>query len=577
MHAASRTFRLVVAVVLVMSAAAVEQPAGQAARGGYDDLVALFKEWRAFQQPGQIDALREPQGAPPFDRLRAPRARRGVSSSRGGVPDFTPKAVSDERRGLAALEKRLAAIDPAGWPVSHQIDYQLVRAEMNGMDFDHRVLRPWARNPCFYEVVLESDTDVPLREGPARPLVIELWTYTFPLNGERLTDLRARLRAIPVWLAQGKRNLTEDAKDLYVLGARVKRDESEALAALATRAAEHHPDLVPDVERAKAAVDDFRAWLDQKQRTMARPSGVGVEHYNWYMKNVHLVPYTWQDQLAIVQRELGRAWAHLKLLENRNRRLPALDVVATEQEYRRRYREAVKDFVTFLREHDVFTVPDYAEPALLAREGGFVPPTRLRDFFTQVEYRDLHPMRGHGTHWFDLARMAKEPHPSPIRRVPLLYNIWDTRAEGFATGFEEIVMTAGYLDAESPRVKELVYIMLAQRGARAMGALKMHSNEWSLEDAVTFATGRTPYGWLPREGSTVWGEQQLYLEQPGYGTSYLIGKAHIEKLLADRAHQLGDAFTLRRFFDEFHAAGMIPVSMIRWEMTGLDDEVGRLR
>jgi len=26
---------------------------------------------------------------------------------------------------------------------------------------------------------------------------------------------------------------------------------------------------------------------------MTAPSGIGVNNYNWYMKNVHLVPYTW--------------------------------------------------------------------------------------------------------------------------------------------------------------------------------------------------------------------------------------------------------------------------------------------
>jgi len=61
------------------------------------------------------------------------------------------------------------------------------------------------------------------------------------------------------------------------------------------------------------------------------------------------------------------------------------------------------------------------------------------------------------------------------------------------------------------------------------------------------------------------------------GTSYVIGKIHIEKLLAARARQLGGGFSLRAFMDGVFAAGMIPVSMIRWEMTGLDDEVVRLR
>ena len=55
--------------------------------------------------------------------------------------------------------------------------------------------------------------------------------------------------------------------------------------------------------------------------------------------------------------------------------------------------------------------------------------------------------------------------------------------------------------------------------------------------------------------------------QPGYGTSYVTGKYLIDELIKDRAHQLGDAFTMRRFFDEFNAAGVIPVSLIRWQMT----------
>ena len=74
----------------------------------------------------------------------------------------------------------------------------------------------------------------------------------------------------------------------------------------------------------------------------------------------------------------------------------------------------------------------------------------------------------------------------------------------------------------------------------------------------------------------MWGEQQLYVEQRTYGTSYLMGKVAIDKLFADRAQQFGDDFGLPRFIDEFHAAGMIPLSLIRWEMTGLVDEIDKL-
>jgi uncharacterized protein (DUF885 family) len=42
----------------------------------------------------------------------------------------------------------------------------------------------------------------------------------------------------------------------------------------------------------------------------------------------------------------------------------------------------------------------------------------------------------------------------------------------------------------------------------------------------------------------------------------------IDALIKDRTHQLGEKFTLRRFFDEFIGAGMIPTTLIRWELTG---------
>ncbi|MCX7974428.1 MAG: hypothetical protein N3B16_08000, partial [Candidatus Aminicenantes bacterium] len=101
---------------------------------------------------------------------------------------------------------------------------------------------------------------------------------------------------------------------------------------------------------------------------------------------------------------------------------------------------------------------------------------------------------------------------SPIRRLPLLYNIWDSRAEGLATAMEEIAMQVGLLDSR-PRARELVWILLACRCARGRGDLKMHSNEFSLEEAVDFGVKWTPRGWLPKEGRTIWADEEIYLQQ----------------------------------------------------------------
>jgi uncharacterized protein (DUF885 family) len=137
------------------------------------------------------------------------------------------------------------------------------------------------------------------------------------------------------------------------------------------------------------------------------------------------------------------------------------------------------------------------------------------------------------------------------------------------------MLQAGLLDAV-PRARELTWILLAFRAARALGDLMVHSGDWTVEEAVDFAVKNTPRGWVKPDGRTIWGDIGLYLRQPGYGTSYVYGKIQLERLMADKAIQLGDNFQLRDFFDDYFSRGVIPASLIRWEMTGHDDAVKKL-
>jgi hypothetical protein len=531
--------------LVVMSAVQAQAPAAPLAR--YDALVALFAEWRTFAAPPVVN----------------------------GVPDYTAATMAAQHRALAGYQRRLAALDTTGWTIAQRVDYHLVQAEMNGLDFDHRIRQPWARNPTFYTMLFPAQSDVPAREGPVIHGAIELWQYPLPLSPEHARVVGAGLRAIPPLLEQARRNLVGEGRDLWVAGIGPMKQQAKDLADLLEQV--KGTSLEADARRAREATETFVAWLEQQAPTKQGPSGVGVEHYNWYLKHVHLVPYTWEEQVTIMHRELARAHAALRLEEHRNRHLPPLTPLPDATTYDLRLQAAVTEYMTFLEEAEVVSIRAYMDAALRARIGRYSPPRPdgRREFFSEVNIRDGVVMRTHGYHWFDLARMAQEPHPSPIRRVPLLHNIFDSRAEGLATGMEEMLMHAGLFD-HRPRARELVWIMLAQRAARALGDLMMHANRWTMAEAARFASDWTPRGWLPLDGNTVWFEQHLYLQQPAYGTSYVMGKIEIEHLLAERARQLGDAFTLKQFMDELNAAGMIPVSLLHWELTGQPALIHRL-
>ncbi|MBM3792430.1 MAG: DUF885 domain-containing protein, partial [Acidobacteria bacterium] len=142
---------LLPAVILTACAGTTPEPAARSS--SYEDLLAYFREFRDFQKPGVID----------------------------GVPDYTADAMSRQQARIPEFRNRLDAIDASGWPVERRVDYEIVRAELNGLDFDHRVLRPWSRIPTFYAVIQPSEPDVPLREGPEIHGVLNLWEYEFPL------------------------------------------------------------------------------------------------------------------------------------------------------------------------------------------------------------------------------------------------------------------------------------------------------------------------------------------------------------------------------------------------------------
>ena len=522
-------------------------PASAAAQSTHAELASFFHEWRDFERPDVVD----------------------------GVPDYTSTAMARQQEALADWKDRLWAFDRDGWPVAHEIDWHLIRAEMNGLDFDHRLRRPWARDPAFYVMMFPSRSDVPAHEGAVMHGWIDTWTYEHPLSGEDARELARRFGAIPAVLEQARGNLAgSNARDLWEAGIRSFRGQAADLRSYAQRVAGTSTALDDALEEAARASEVFADWIESELPGRYGPSGLGPEAYTWYMHQVKLSPYSWAEQVTLMRRELARSHSSLRLEENRNRDLPELGRIATREEYERRLNASVDMYMEFLEREEVETVQPWMDAALRARMGSFTPadPGEIRNFFSEVIYRDPDAFRPHMHHWIELARMEEDPHPSPIRATPALSNIYDHRSEGLATGVEEMFMHLGLLEDNSPRARELVWIMLAQRAARATSGLMLHGNEWDMERAVEFAGEWTPRGWLP-DGDLVRGEQHLYLRQPGYGTSYVAGKIQIEELLAAEALQEGGDFTVKRFFDDFYAEGVIPTVLVRWAMTGEKDPI----
>ena len=175
-------------------------------------------------------------------------------------------------------------------------------------------------------------------------------------------------------------------------------------------------------------------------------------------------------------------------------------------------------------------------------------------------------------------------------------------------------MQAGVLDDRPQRGREIPYLMAASHSSLAIPDLLFHTNQidfdgmrklcaevgdrkrtrtrqthkphpsaaessWfttAAERACADAVQVMPYEWSHMDEPMVWFEMESNARYPGFHTGCVMGKAYFMKLFRERAMQLGNDFALKRFIDDFLAAGMIPMSLTRWEMTGETDELDKL-
>ena len=506
----------------------------------YGDLLILFKEFREFDRPDDSEAS----------------------------PDYSAESMKIKYQELNEFQKRLQAIDPGEWTVSEQIDYHLVRAEMNGLEFRHRVMRPWACDPCFY-----------IDEIPG------IWRLEYFLTEKPdISELVADLQSLPDVCAQAQENLNDLSivpGDLAILA---NRRLEHILVSIGDLEAEtQDTKLIEQLAAYRNAIHDYLNWIRENQDKMTASAGVGKENYNWLLKNVYLFPYTWEDCRRIVELEDNRVITFQKLEENRNRHLPMPEHAPTFQAYRDGIYDAVDHIMTFLKEEEIFTLQDYLVPddyyASRIEGKGYgedKPWPEHHDYFFNFSHREpvmenTHELVGH--HFDGLRRRHDD---RPIRGVRHPYKVSTGRGEGFAFALEELLMHAGYLDERPRRSREIAYEQAAFRTVRALADIYMHSGEWSLTDAIEYAVANAPHGEILDDSPHLWYEMETTLRGVGHHMIMVVGKVQFMKVFRDRAQQLGDDFVLKEFIDEYLEAGMVPQSLIRWEMTGYEDEVETL-
>ena len=553
-------------VTIILSALPLfAQPITTPPAANLQALAKEFFEWRAATQPATGDDV---------NRVERPDV---------WTPDFSAAALRQHDEMQKKFLDRLAALDHSGWTVADSVDDLFLRGAITRVNYELNLVRSARRNPDFYV-------------HQTLGVIYELILQPPPFSEARAKNIVRRLQSIPTTVRQAEENLTEgvsyfaDIALANLEGVTAKLDRvGRGLTPLFPKT--QQKPLAEATKKAATALEDYAAWIKKQKLHMGTSFAIGAKNYDWYLRNIALLPFTREEMLLLARQEWDRAVAfhHYEGLRNAGIPKPALFKNSAEQiETGKRQEQAIRAFMMKKGILDVpermghygnLKMPDYIEalshlgvvddltgPSRLGQNGvSYIPePAPNLSFFRLATAQDPRPIIVHeGTpgHYFQLC--WSWAHPNPIRR----HYLDSGPIEGIGFYAEEMMLQHGLFD-DAPHSREIIYRFMRLRALRVEVDIKLATGEFSIQEA-----GRYLAETVPMDKATAEEEAASFASNPGQAITYQIGKIQILRFLTAAKMQLGDKFNLRAFHNFVWLNGNVPIALQQWEYLGRSAEV----
>ena len=499
------------------------------------------------------------------------------------LTDYSPAKIAERAQHVQSLLDRVRAMKTDGWPKDARIDGILFRAQLENVDFENRILKFEQTNPQVY---VRECTDA----------IFSLLKKEYDTPRKRALAATARLKQMPALLKQGLSNLQKPVKLYAQLAIQSARSIdpllNKSLMALdADLAPNEHEDLMKARDAALVALHDYADELEKRLPKMVDFAPMGEANYNYYLKHVLLLPLSAAEVEMIGRTELARYRALEALLPDPKLADPdpkrAAQIPPDQESFLKAYESREAEMISFLKEHNLVTLPGYLGPFQIRQlpeafkptsPGGFMNPPGVYDkdptgfffiptynpesknFYIRAAIEDPRPILGHEGIPGHFLQLSVANHLTDEIRRQHEDTVF---IEGWALYGEEMLMRTGLYPNNSPAQGQILRLS-RYRAARIGVDVNLHTGRWSFEQAVKYFMDA---GGLDREAAE--GEAAGAASSPTQKISYIIGKWQIMNLLGRYKDRQGENFRLGQFHDDLIKNGSLPVSMIEWIL--LDD------
>jgi len=499
------------------------------------------------------------------------------------LTDFSSAAIERRRRRVHELLERVRGMKTGGWAKDDRIDRILFQAQLEGPDFEARVLRSEESNPLIY--VQECSN-----------AIFSLLKKDYAPRAQRALAAAARMRAMPALLNTAKQNLTQPVRLYAQLAAESARSIDPLFKeSLMTLADELPPaertELVHSRDAALKAIHAFADDLEHRLGGMPPFRPMGEENYNYLLRHVYLLPLDATQLATLAEVELARYRGLEALLADPAMANPdpsrSKEIPKNQEAFLKAYEGREQDILRFLYDQNLITIPDYIgrfsirqlpEAFKPTSPGGFMNPPGVYDtdnsgfyfiptyspdspnFYIRAAIEEPRPILGHEGIPGHFLQISIANHLSDEIRRHHDDNVF---IEGWALYTEEMLLRRGFYPPGSAAEGQILRLS-RYRAARVGVDVNLHTGRWTFDQAVTYFMNA---GGLDREAAT--GEAAGAASEPTQKMTYLTGKFQILRLLGRYRDHAGARFNLKQFHDDLLRNGSLPLSVETWLI--LDD------
>ncbi|MEP6549042.1 MAG: DUF885 domain-containing protein [Gammaproteobacteria bacterium] len=513
-------------------------------------------------------------------------AGNGLHVHDGELEDMSAASVAAEMTWLTSVRRELDALDPQLLTLNERVDRRILQGIVDGWILDLGTVRTWTRNPMIYVAAVSDGVHDLVTMDSAAPEV-------------RMRHILTKLHGVPKLLAAARANVLTPPK-VFVESAMVMLGGvSELLSHDLPLAFAHVHDealrrqMMLEAGAANTQLAAYQHFLETRVMPAATGSFVvGVANVEARYRAEELIDLPAGRMLAIGTRELALKQTEFTETAARiDASRSAVDVwhaVQDDHPVRGQLvpaaRAVVEELFAFTGDHRLMTLPpdhDIVVAPAPAYDLGLAsmhsspplephpiqsfyyvtdadaewPVERQNAWLRTFNYATLADISAHEVvpgHYVHSLFMRRTP--GKIRRIWLGLNPFpqpSSGQDGWAHYAEQMVSDEGF-KADNPRYRLAQIAESLTRICRLIAGIKLHSGEWSVEQATELFEHE---GHLPAEAAGREAVRGTY--DPTYG-GYFLGKMAAFKLRRDYQAARGKDFNLREFHERVMTNGIAP-------------------